>query len=687
MKKTEVHEKQVYMNRELSWLKFNERVLEEAESNNNPLCERLSFTSIYQSNLDEFFMVRVGSLVDQMILDKNLRENKTEMTAEEQLDSVLDRVHILNWRKDIVYEKLMGRLEEHGIRIVNFRNLNKSENQHLEKYFNAEIAPFLSPVIVGERQPFPFLKNKDIYAAAVLQKKNGKKKIGIIPCGSGVVPRLIEVGKNTGTFILSEELILHFAPQVFKEYTVKSKSLLRITRNADIDSDALYDEDLDYREFMEDIIRRRKRLMPVRIELSRELDEDIVKRLCKYMDIERKYVFRNQSPLDLSFIFELQDHLRQKTSLFYPKRVPQKSAQFVSGKPILDQIKEGDKLLAYPFDSIKPFLNMLHEAAADPDVVSIKMTLYRVAKNSEVVNALIEAAENGKHVLVLVELKARFDEENNIEWSRRLEAAGCTVIYGLNGYKVHSKLCLITKNSNGNPEYYTQIGTGNYNEKTSRIYTDLSLMTADSEIGRNANDVFTALASDTTVKESEKLLVAPNCLQNRVVEMIEEQIAVAEKGEEAYIGVKINSLTDKTIIDELVKASRASVKIELAVRGICCLIPEVPGETENIRVISIVGRFLEHSRIYIFGKGEAAKIYIASADFMTRNTLRRVEVAAPIYDERLRKQIISMFDTIMSDNVQARELKSNGDYIRVENDNVRINSQELFYERAYEQAK
>lgn len=687
MKKTEVHEKQVYMNRELSWLKFNERVLEEAESNNNPLCERLSFTSIYQSNLDEFFMVRVGSLVDQMILDKNMRENKTEMTAEEQLDSVLDRVHILNWRKDIVYEKLMGRLEEHGIRIVNFRNLNKSENQHLEEYFNAEIAPFLSPVIVGERQPFPFLKNKDIYAAAVLQKKNGKKKIGIIPYGSGVVPRLIEVGKNTGTFILSEELILHFAPQVFKEYTVKSKSLLRITRNADIDSDALYDEDLDYREFMEDIIRRRKRLMPVRIELSRELDEDIVKRLCKYMDIERKYVFRNQSPLDLSFIFELQDHLRQKASLFYPKRVPQKSAQFVSGKPILDQVKEGDKLLAYPFDSIKPFLNMLHEAAADPDVVSIKMTLYRVAKNSEVVNALIEAAENGKHVLVLVELKARFDEENNIEWSRRLEAAGCTVIYGLNGYKVHSKLCLITKNSNGNPEYYTQIGTGNYNEKTSRIYTDLSLMTADSEIGRNANDVFTALASDTTVKESEKLLVAPNCLQNRVVEMIEEQIALAEKGEEAYIGVKINSLTDKTIIDELVKASKAGVKIELAVRGICCLIPEVPGETENIRVISIVGRFLEHSRIYIFGKGEAAKIYIASADFMTRNTLRRVEVAAPVYDERLRKQIIFMFDTIMSDNVQARELKNNGDYIRVENDNVRINSQELFYDRAYEQAK
>lgn len=687
MSKTAVSEKQVYMNREISWLKFNERVLEEAESDKNPLCERLSFVSIYQSNLDEFFMVRVGSLVDQMMLDKNIRENKTDMTAAEQLDAVLERVRVLNERKDVVYGKLIGRLEEHNIRIVNFRNISKKENEHLEEYFNSEIAPFLAPVIVGERQPFPFLKNKDIYAAAVLQKKNGKKKIGIIPCGSGVIPRLIQVGKNSGTYILSEELILHFVPQVFKEYTVKSKSLLRITRNADIDADALYDEDLDYREFMEGIIKRRKKLAPVRIELSRELDDEILNQLCGYLDIEKKYVFRNISPLDLSFVFELQDDLRQKSALFYPKRVPQKSAQFVSGRPVLDQIKEGDKLLAYPFDSIKPFLTMLHEAASDKDVVSIKMTLYRVAKNSEVISALTEAAENGKHVLVLVELKARFDEENNIEWSRRLEAAGCTVIYGLNGFKVHSKLCLITKNVNGEPEYYTQIGTGNYNEKTSRIYTDLSLMTADKSIGRNANDVFTALASDTTVKESAELLVAPNCLQNRVVEMIDEQIALAQKGEAAYIGVKINSLTDKTIMEELIKASKAGVKIELAVRGICCLIPGVTGETENIRVVSVVGRFLEHSRIYIFGKGEAAKIYIASADFMTRNTLRRVEVAAPVYDKRLRSQIVYMFDTIMSDNVQARELKSDGNYIRVENDEKRINSQELFYDNAYEQAK
>ena len=392
------------------------------------------------------------------------------------------------------------------------------------------------------------------------------------------------------------------------------------------------------------------------------------------------------SPLDLSFVFELQDRLRQKSDLFYPKRIPQKSAQFTSEKSILAQIKEEDKLLSFPYDSIKPFLNMLHEAATDSDVISIKMTLYRVAKNSEVVNALIEAAENGKDVLVLVELKARFDEENNIEWSRRLEAAGCTVIYGLNGFKVHSKLCLITKKTGRNPEYYTQIGTGNYNEKTSRLYTDLSLMTANRKIGKNANEVFQALAADTTVKNSDTLLVAPNCLQNRVVEMIEEQIKLAESGEEAYIGIKINSLTDKTIIDSLIKASKAGVKIELAVRGICCLIPGVEGETENIRILSIVGRFLEHSRIYIFGKGEKAKMYIGSADFMTRNTLKRVEIAVPLFDEKIREQILYMFNTVMSDNVQAREMNSEGNYIRVENDKEKLSSQEEFCDRAFEMA-
>ncbi|MGN0581360.1 MAG: polyphosphate kinase 1, partial [Oscillospiraceae bacterium] len=527
---------------------------------------------------------------------------------------------------------------------------------------------------------------KEIYAAAVLEKKTDKKKIGIIHCGNGVIPRLIEVNKNSGTYILAEELILHFANNVFSEYNLKSKSLIRVTRNADIDADALYEEEIDYREFMADIIKQRKKLSPVRLELSRELDNGIVKKLCKYLNIERKFVFKNMSPLDLSFVFELQDRLRQKSDLFYPKRIPQKSTQFTSEKSILAQIKEEDKLLSFPYDSIKPFLNMLHEAATDSDVISIKMTLYRVAKNSEVVNALIEAAENGKDVLVLVELKARFDEENNIEWSRRLEAAGCTVIYGLNGFKVHSKLCLITKKTGRNPEYYTQIGTGNYNEKTSRLYTDLSLMTANRKIGKNANEVFQALAADTTVKNSDTLLVAPNCLQNRVVEMIEEQIKLAESGEEAYIGIKINSLTDKTIIDSLIKASKAGVKIELAVRGICCLIPGVEGETENIRIVSIVGRFLEHSRIYIFGKDEKAKMYIGSADFMTRNTLKRVEIAVPLFDEKIREQVLYMFNTVMSDNVQARELNSEGNYIRVENDKEKLSSQEAFCDRAFEMA-
>lgn len=682
MDKKNASEQQIYMNRELSWIKFNERVLEEAECEQVPLCERLSFVSIYQSNLDEFFMVRVGSLIDQMLLNQNLRDSKTGMTAGEQLDAVQNRVRVLNERKDLVFNKLMGRLEEHNVRIVDFRGISKKENKHLEEYFNSEIVPFLSPVIVGDRQPFPFLKNKEIYAAAVLERKNGKQKIGIIPCGTGIIPRLIEVGKNSGTYILSEELILHFVPSVFKEYTVKSKSLLRITRNADIDADALYDEDLDYREFMADIIRQRKRLAPVRLELSRALDDEIVEQLCSSLDIKRKYVYRNMSPLDLSFLFTLQDFLRHETALFYPKHVPQKSPQFTDGRSLLEQVKERDKFLCYPFDSIKPFLSMLHEAANDSSVVSIKMTLYRVAKNSEVVNALIEAAENGKDVLVLVELKARFDEENNIEWSRRLEAAGCSVIYGLNGFKVHSKLCLITRKEGDEVTYYTQIGTGNYNEKTARLYTDLSLMTANPVIGRNANAVFTALASDTTVQESEALLVAPNCLQNRILEMIQEQILLAQEGKDAYIGVKINSLTDKRIIDSLICASKAGVKIELAVRGICCLIPGIPGETENIRVVSIVGRYLEHSRIYIFGTEESAKVYIASADFMTRNTLRRVEVAAPVYDRQICTQILYMFRTIMADNVQARELNADGNYTRVENESKIINSQELFMEIA-----
>lgn len=673
---------QVYMNRELSWLKFNERVLEEAENKKVPLCERLTFASIYQSNLDEFFRVRVGSLVDQMLLGGKIRDNKTKMTAKEQIEAVLHQVMKLNRRKDAVYDAIMGQLEDYGVRLVDFRKISKKESEYLEKYFLNEIAPVISPTIVGKRQPFPFLKNNEIYAVVVLQTKSGKEKLGIIPCSNTGFKRLVEL-PTAGTYMLAEELVLHYIPEVFERYNIKAKSLIRVTRNADIDADALYDEDLDYRDFMAELIKRRKKLAPVRLELTREMDGEIVDVLCDYLELDSDYVFQVQAPLDLSFVFEIQDTLRKTPELFYEKRVPQKSSQFRDGEPVFPQIREKDKLLSYPYESMKPFLNFLREAANDKEVISIKMTLYRVAKHSKIVEYLIDAAENGKEVLVLVELKARFDEENNIEWSRRLEDAGCRVIYGLDGYKVHSKLCLVTKKSEGQVEYYTQIGTGNYNEKTARLYTDLSFMTANVEIGLEAAKVFQALSMEETVDNVQHLLVAPRCLQNKVLSMIDEEIACAKEGKEAYIGLKMNSLTDKKIIDKLIEASQAGVKIDMVIRGICCLIPGVKGKTENIQVRSIVGRFLEHSRIYIFGTQEREKVYIASADFMTRNTLRRVEVAAPVYDKDLKMQLEEMFITMLSDNQKARQEDSRGNYEIAEAQETPLNSQEFFYEQAY----
>lgn len=673
----------IYMNRELSWLKFNERVLEEAENPEVPLCERLTFASIYQSNLDEFFMVRVGSLYDQTLLDKKICENKTGMTSQEQIDAILKQTKLINKRKEAVYEELMARMTEQGIRILRFNELDEDGARYLEGYFKSEIAPLISPTVIGRRQPFPFLKNKEIYAVAVLGAKGKKDRLGIIPCTSNIFGRLIAVPGMPGTYMLAEELILHFAPVVFKGYKIKSKSLLRITRNADIDADALYDEDLDYREFMAGLIKQRKKLAPIRLELSRDMDKKGIAVLCEYLELDENHVFMSSTPLDLSFVFQIQDLLRKSPELYFPKRTPQKSDQFQDGKSIIAQIKEEDKLLSYPYESIRPFLHLLTEAAEDPDVISIKMTLYRVAKQSKVVEALIEAAENGKEVVVLVELRARFDEENNIEWSRRLEDAGCQVIYGLDGYKVHSKLCLITRKNAGQVEYITQIGTGNYNEKTSRLYTDLSLMTSNVEIGLEASNVFQALSKGEVVEHTRHLLVAPKCLQNKVLGMLDEEIAHARNGEEAYAGFKLNSLTDKKIIDKLIEASEAGVKIDMIIRGICCLIPGVEGKTENIRIISIVGRFLEHSRIYIFGSKERRKYYIASADFMTRNTVRRVEVAAPVYNDKLKTKLQEMFDVMLSDNQKARKLEADGNYHRVSNDLTPVNAQEYFYAEAY----
>ena len=674
-------------NRELSWLRFNERVLEEAEDERVPLCERLSFLSIFQSNLDEFFMVRIGSLHDQMLLDKEARENKTRMTPGEQIDACLSRIRELCHRRDRTYAALLEKLHEQGVSIVNFREISQQSSAYLKEMFLREFKPLLSTYIVGKKMTFPFLRNKDIYAVAVLGTKGDKQKIGIVPCGTGVFPRLIEIPERKGCYMLAEELILHFLPEMFPGYKVVSKTLARITRSADIDADAVYDEDLNYRDHMAEVVRLRQKLCPVRLELSRQIDEGIIRRLCDELKLGMERVYEYDTPLDVSFLFGIQDGLRSHAELFYAPRHPQKSPDIDERKSILDQVTEKDVLLHYPYQSIRPFLTMLTEAAHDPQVTAIQMTLYRLARDSKVVEALVEAAENGKKVDVLVELKARFDEENNIEWSRRLERAGCHVIYGVERLKVHSKLCLITRETEQGTQYITQIGTGNYNEKTARLYTDLSYITAREEIGRDALMVFEALLEGETVDHMQTLLVAPHCLQNKLIDLIDGEIAKVALGQPGHIRLKMNSLTDKTLIDKLVEASKAGVQIDMIVRGICCLRGGVAGETDNIRIISVVGRFLEHSRIYIFGEGAEAKQYISSADWMTRNTLRRVEVAAPILDEGCKERIERIFDVIWRDNVQAREQQPDGNYRRrYPGVNTPVSSQNWLYDEAYRMA-
>lgn len=675
-----------YANRELSWLKFNERVLDEAASHHVPLCERMAFFSIFQSNLDEFFMVRVGALYDQMLADNHARENKTWMTSEEQLQAIFEKTRIISQRKDHIYKQYMEELEEQGVELLSFSDMLPEDKVYLEKYFEESIQPLLSPQVIGKKQPFPFLKNKEIYAVVVLGGKKGDK-LGIIPCSNEVFKRLIPVPSGKNHYMLVEELILHYIPEVFDHYEVKSKSLIRIIRNADIDVDEAFDdEELDYRDCMKKLISTRKKLCPVKLEHSRVLDDTVIEHLRRDLGIFKDQVFHTETPLELSFLFQIQNALREKKELFYEKRVPQNSPEFVDDKPVLDQICEKDKLFSYPYESMKPFIRLLKEAGNDTRVVSIKMTLYRVARNSQIVEALIDAAENGKEVVVLVELRARFDEENNIEWSQRLEDAGCRLIYGLDHIKVHSKLCQITYMSEEGIRYVTQIGTGNYNEKTSKLYTDLSLMTADQAIGEEAAEVFHKLCLAQTVEHTNHLLVAPNCLQNKLIDKIDAEITKVQDGNAGYIGVKMNSLTDKKLIDKLIEASMAGVQIDLIVRGICCLIPEVEGYTDNIQVISIVGRYLEHSRIYIFGKGGDSEVYIASADFMTRNTTKRVEVAAPVYDPELKERILESFNLMLRDNVKASVLKSDGNYYHRDGGDIQLNSQEYFYADAYRKA-
>ena len=700
-----------YVNRELSWLSFNERVLEEAGNPSVPLAERLSFVSIFQSNLDEFFMVRVGSLRTQEENGFDVCDNKTGLTASAQISAILSRVKELEVKKAGIYEQLMGELEVHGVRLINFNRLSSEEGRILEQYFDTNIAPFLSPMIIGKQQPFPFLANKELNAVVLLSSKSGKSRMGIVPCTNTIFKRLIEIPSRPGTFMLCEELILHFVTKLFSRYTIREKAVIRITRNADIDGHDAIDEDLDYRNFMEGLIKQRKRMSPVRLELSRKKDFQAKSELARFVKISEEAVIDTGTPLDMKFVFQLREYLRGKTGLFYRRRLPRPARDIDMRKKIIPQIEKKDALLFYPFESMKPFLTLLHEAAFDSSVVSIKITLYRLADKSKIVDALIEAAENGKEVVVLVELRARFDEANNIEISRILEDSGCRVIYGLGEYKVHSKMCLITRNTGNGISYITQIGTGNYNEKTAELYTDFSLITSNFQIGSDGAKVFQNFLLGETVDYSSCLLVAPNCFQNRIIDFINGEIQKKQEGKDAYIGIKINSITDKPIIDALIKASRAGVKIDMCIRGICCLVPGIAGWTENIRIVSIVGRFLEHSRIYWFGKGEEEKIFIGSADFMTRNMVRRVEVGVPVLNKSIKQRIKNIFESEMNDTEKGWILKPDGIYERRNlckpedavdlNDSTEkkeksggrvrclklLNSQEYFFEQAYKLAK
>lgn len=643
-----------YANRELSWLRFNERVLEEAEDSRLPLCERLSFLSIFQSNLDEFFMVRIGSLQDQMLLDKNARENKTNMTSGEQIDAALAFIHKLTARRDAAYNGLLEQLAEQGIRLLDFAHMEEESRTELEKLFRQDYLPLLSSFIISKKQAFPFLKNKGIYAVAVLSTKAEKKKIGIVPCGNEIFPRLVPVPGRTGCFILSEELILHFLPLLYKGYKVTSKTLARITRNADIDADLIYDEDLNYRDHMAEVVKKRKKLAPVRLELSREIDEEIIQSLCKNLKLDPKRVFEYDSPLDHSFLFQIEDQLRSHTDLFFAPRHPQPSPALDERKPIIPQILEEDKLIHYPYESIRPFLQLLHEAACDPDVVSIKMTLYRLANHSKVVDALVEAAENGKQVDVLVELKARFDEENNLATAELMRKAGIDIIFSILGLKVHAKVALILrKNDKGERlRSYAYVSTGNFNEKTAKIYADIALYTCNKQIVDDMCTLFKVLRKEVTEPRFKRLLIARFNLLPELKALIQREIDLVKEGKPGRIILKMNALQDTAMIDELYRASEAGVQIDLIVRGICCL---VPGESfsRNIRVTRIVDSFLEHARVWYFGNGGDPLVFIGSPDWMRRNLYRRIEAVTPILDGRLRRELTDMLELQLSANRKA----------------------------------
>ena len=675
----------IFINRELSWLDFDSRVLALAKEKTVPLGERIKFAAIFGSNMDEFFMVRVGSLYDQTLLKNNKTDNVTHMTAAEQIAAITPRVAELQAKCDKYFQHLVSALAQEGYKKVDFAKLAKPQEHFWKTYFQRELLPLLSPQIVDSRHPFPFLNNKDIYYIAQLHTKNEGISYGIVPVSSQFERVLFVKDGETTCFAFVEELIAHYAATIFSASTVQKQCLFRVTRNADITVDeGMMDHDVDFRDVMSELLKKRRKLAAVRLQFWPDAPQEIVKFLRDKLVVPADRCYTQTSPLDSGSLFKLAGRISGDgghTALFYPAAKPM---QAPAGYDLYTEVRKHDVLLAYPYQSIRPFIKMLLRAGADPDVVSIKMTLYRMASDSQIVNALIAAAENGKEVVAMVELRARFDEQNNIDWSERMEEAGCKIIYGFEDYKVHSKICLITRRERGAVRHITQVGTGNYNEKTAKQYTDVSLITADERIGQDAGAFFNNMALGNLSGHYSRLFVAPTSLKNNILALMDEQIA---KGKDGYILLKFNSLTDIDVIAKLQEASCAGVTVEMIVRGICCLLPGVPGHTENITVTSIVGRFLEHSRIYVFGRGDEEKMYISSADLMTRNTERRVEIACPIDDPAVRTRLHDILYAMQHDTVKARVLQPDGTYCKKPAVQDPICAQDLLMQQAIENAR
>ena len=666
-------------NRELSWLKFNQRVLEEAKDSSVPLLERMKFVSIFTSNLDEFFMIRVGSLYDMSLTDNSTIDSRSGMNPKEQLDAIFAAVAPLYKERDKTYSEIKKLLNPYGVCGLSIKELEQQEKKYVKKYFKDQILPILSPQIVDANHPFPHLLNKELYVIASL-KQNGTSMIGIVPVPQFVSDILYLPGHDI-RYIRMEKVIMEYLDVVFDKYEVSSKNYICVTRNADVspDDEALEIND-DFRLLMQETLHKRRRMAVVRMETAEPLDKELEKYFCDKFKITPAQIYRTKMPMKLDYIFSIMDKVPAslKRSLIDEPFTPQPSRYLTDGK-VIPQVKKKDILLSYPYESMDPFLRMIKEAAYDPTVLTIRITIYRLAKKARLVEYLCAAAENGKEVTVLIELRARFDEQNNIDWSERLEEAGCRVIYGFEGYKVHSKICLITYRNRNNIEYITQVGTGNYNEKTATMYTDVSLITADKGIGEDAAVFFKNMSIGNLNGSYQHIIVSPTSLKPKVLSLMDEEI---KKGTNGRIIMKMNSVTDVDFIQKVSEASNAGVKVDLIVRGICCILPGVKGYTENLRVTSIVGRYLEHPRIFLFGTGADQKIYIGSADMMTRNTEKRVEVACPVYDETIRKQLTHMLKIMLADNVKARELKSDGKYYMKEKETSKVNSQEYFMREA-----